>query len=233
MAPIYSRPCRAPLAAVERSIPTAPLGIWNKSPDLGVQEPGGAMADDDNRRRFVQLAMPHAGAAYNLARWLTKNDQDAQDVVQEAMMRALRYMATFHGDNARPWLLQIVRHACFSWLKENRPAERTYLDDNDDAMQDIPAPAGDEPHSVALRKAERAEINNAIAALPVAYREVLVLRELEDLSYSDIARIAEIPIGTVMSRLARARGLMRAALLPGARPVLRAVPRAINGGNAP
>ena len=187
------------------------------------------MGDDDNRRRFVLLAMPHAGAAYNLARWLTKNDQDAQDVVQEAMMRALRYMGKFHGDNARAWLLQIVRHACFSWLKENRPAERTFVDDSDDSLENVPGPAEDEPHTMALRKAERLEINQAIAALPVAYREVLVLRELEDLSYNDIARIADIPLGTVMSRLARARGLMRTALMPGGRPVLRTVPRSING----
>jgi len=187
------------------------------------------MGDDENRRRFVLLAMPHAGAAYNLARWLTKNDQDAQDVVQEAMMRALRYMGKFHGDNARAWLLQIVRHACFSWLKENRPAERTFVDDSDDSLENVPGPADDEPHTMALRKAERLEINQAIAALPVAYREVLVLRELEDLSYNDIARIADIPLGTVMSRLARARGLMRTALMPGGRPVLRTVPRSING----
>jgi RNA polymerase sigma-70 factor (ECF subfamily) len=190
------------------------------------------MEDDENRQRFLQLAMPHAGAAYNLARWLTQNEQDAQDVVQESMMRALRYMGKFRGDNARPWLLQIVRHACFSWLKENRPAERAYLDADDDALQAIPAPAGDEPQTIALRKAERHEINQAIAALPVPYREVLVLRELEDLSYADIARIAEIPVGTVMSRLSRARGLMRAALMPGARPVLRTVPRSVNGSTA-
>ena len=135
------------------------------------------MADDENRRRFVLLAMPHAGAAYNLARWLTKNDQDAQDVVQEAMMRALRYMGKFHGDNARAWLLQIVRHACFSWLKENRPAERLFLDEADESVHDIAAPPSDEPHSAAMRKADRLQINQAIAALPAAYREVLVLRE--------------------------------------------------------
>jgi RNA polymerase sigma-70 factor (ECF subfamily) len=190
------------------------------------------MEDDENRQRFLQLAMPHAGAAYNLARWLTQNEQDAQDVVQESMMRALRYIGKFRGDNARPWLLQIVRHACFSWLKENRPAERTYLDADDEALQAIPAPAGDEPQTMTLRKAERLEINQAIAALPVPYREVLVLRELEDLSYADIARIAEIPVGTVMSRLSRARGLLRAALMPDARPVLRTVPRSVNGSTA-
>jgi RNA polymerase sigma-70 factor (ECF subfamily) len=203
---------------------------WNKPATRPVLEPGDPMEDDEDRRRFVQLALPHAGAAYNLARWLTRNEQDAQDVAQEAMVRALRYIGTFHGDNARPWLLQIVRHACFSWLRENRPAERTFLDDDDDSLLDVAAPASDEPPALAVRKAERREINEAIAALPAAYREVLILRELEDLSYADIARIAEIPVGTVMSRLSRARGLMRTALAPSARPVLRTVPRAANGG---
>jgi RNA polymerase sigma-70 factor, ECF subfamily len=187
------------------------------------------MSDDENRRRFESLAMPHLSAAYNLARWLTRNDHDAQDVVQEALVRAMRYIGGFRGDNARAWLLQIVRHSCFSWLKENRPAERVY--EADDEMHDgIAAPAADEPHAVAARKADRLQINRAIAALPVAYREVLVLRELEDLSYNDIARIADIPVGTVMSRLARARGLMREAMTPpSTRAVLRPVPRSTNG----
>ena len=184
------------------------------------------MADEDeNWRRFELLAMPHLDAAYNLARWLTHNEHDAQDVVQDALMRAMRYIRGLRGDSARAWLLQIVRHTCYSWLKENRPAERVLLDDPDDAWAELAAPAAEEPPALALRKAERKQINEAIAALPVAYREVLVLRELEDLSYADIARIAEIPMGTVMSRLARARGLMRAALAPAARPVLRTVSR--------
>jgi len=190
------------------------------------------MDDDEDRRRFEVLALPHLDAAYNLARWLTHNDQDAQDVVQEALMRALRYMSKFHGDNARPWLLQIVRNACFAWLKQNRPAERLFLDDEDESLEGIAAPARYEPHAVAQRNAERLEINAAIAALPVGYREVLVLRELEDLSYTEIARIADIPLGTVMSRLARARGLLRLALTPAARPALRTVPRATNGGSS-
>ncbi len=191
------------------------------------------MSDDENWRRFELLALPHLDAAYNLARWLTHNEHDAQDVVQEAMVRAMRYIGGLRGDSARAWLLQIVRHTCWSWLKENRPAAQTHFDDADDAWQAIPAPAADEPHAVALRNAERVQINLAIAALPIAYREVLVLRELEDLSYSDIARIAEIPIGTVMSRLARARGLMRQALAPDARPTLRTVPRVTRGGATP
>lgn len=188
------------------------------------------MGDDENRRRFELLAMPHLDAAYNLARWLTRNDHDAQDVVQEAMVRALRYIGGFRGDNARPWLLQVVRHSCFTWLKANRPAERLFLDDADAALHDLAAPTGDEPPAVAARKADRQQINRAIAALPIAYREVLVLRELDDLSYGDIARIAEIPVGTVMSRLARARALMRQALMPSARPVLRPVPKTTLGG---
>lgn len=176
------------------------------------------------------LAMPHLDAAYNLARWLTRNDHDAQDVLQESLVRAMRYIGGFRGENARAWLLQIVRHCCFSWLKENRPSEKLSLDDVDETLSELAAPASDEPHSIAARKADRLQINEAISALPIAYREVLVLRELEDLSYSDIARIADVPVGTVMSRLARARGLMRQALMPSARPVLRTVPRTTQGG---
>ena len=188
------------------------------------------MSDDENWRRFELQAMPHLDAAYNLARWLTHNDQDAQDVVQESLLRAMRYINGLRGDGARAWLLQIVRHTCYSWLRKNRPAEKVALDDFDDASQEIAAPSGDEPPAVAMRNADRQQINAAIAGLPAAYREVLVLRELEDLSYGDIARIAEIPIGTVMSRLSRARGLMRAALTPLTRAQLRPVPRPAHGG---
>lgn len=187
------------------------------------------MTDDEGRRRFERLALPHLDAAYNLARWLTRNDHDAQDVAQEAFLRALRYFGGFRGDDARAWLLQIVRNTCFSWLDENRPAEVVALVEPEDAIADIAAPATDEPLAKAVRRADRAQINQAIAALPIVYREVLVLRELEDLAYSDIARIAGIPLGTVMSRLARARGLMRQALTPSARPLLRTVARATNG----
>jgi RNA polymerase sigma factor (sigma-70 family) len=98
------------------------------------------MGDDEDRRRFELLALPHLDAAYNLARWLTHDDHDAQDVVQDALMRALRYMGSFRGDNARAWLLQIVRHTCFSWLRENRPAQRLSLDDGDDPAHDVAAP---------------------------------------------------------------------------------------------
>jgi len=188
------------------------------------------VTESDDLRRFEVLVLPHLDAAYNLARWLTRNDQDAQDVVQDASMRAMRYFGGFRGDQARPWWLQIVRHTCYAWLKENRPAEVVAFDDDEDAWRELAAPAADEPHAIAVRNADRAQINQAIAALPIAYREVLVLRELEDLPYKDIARIADIPVGTVMSRLARARGLLRQALLHGARPVLRTVARSTPGG---
>ena len=191
------------------------------------------MTESDDLRRFEMLVIPHLDAAYNLARWLTRNDQDAQDVVQDASMRAMRYFGGFRGDQARAWWLQIVRHTCYAWLKENRPAEVVALDDSEDTWREVAAPAADEPHAIAVRNADRLQINQAIAALPIAYREVLVLRELEDLPYKDIARIADIPVGTVMSRLARARSLLRQALLPGARPVLRTVARSAQGGVKP
>ena len=178
------------------------------------------------RTRFEHLALPHLDAAYNLARWLTRNDHDAQDVVQEACLRAMRYFETFRGEHARPWLLQIVRHTAYSWLQRNRPAEVVSMQGHADNDGDVDgarwpeaaAPAADEPPAVAVRNADRVLINRAIAALPIAFREVLVLRELEDLSYKDIARIADIPVGTVMSRLSRARALLQQALQPGARP---------------
>jgi RNA polymerase sigma-70 factor (ECF subfamily) len=183
------------------------------------------MSDDDNWRRFEKLAMPHLDAAYNLARWLTRDEHDAQDVVQDACMRAMRYIGGFRGEAARPWLLQIVRNTCYSWLRENRPLERIMFDDSDDILQDMAAPEAEQPPAMAMRNADRRQINEAIAALPIPFREVLVLRELEDLPYSDIARIAEIPVGTVMSRLSRARALMKVALSSPVRPALRQVPR--------
>ena len=181
--------------------------------------------------RFEQLVLPHLDAAYNLARWLTRNDQDAQDVVQDASMRALRYVGGVRGEQARAWWMAIVRHTCFDWLQANRPAEVVPLDD-DDAQPELAAPAGDEPQAIAVRNADRAQLTRAIAALPVAYREVLVLRELEDLPYKDSARIADIPVGTVLSRLARARGLLRQALSPATRPMLHAVARPAAGNGA-
>ena len=148
--------------------------------------------------------LPHLDAAYNLARWITRNDHDAQDVVQEAVLRAYRFFEGLRGE-PKPWLLAIVRNSCLSWLQVNRPADLAAFDDR--AVEpEAPDEAG--PEAQAMRAVDRRMLNDAIAALPAQFREVIVLRELEDLSYKEIARVADVPIGTVMSRLARARRLL-------------------------
>lgn len=158
----------------------------------------------DPRQRFERLVLPHLDAAYNLARWITRNDHDAQDVVQEAVLRAYRFLDGLRGE-AKPWLLAIVRNSCLTWLQVNRPADLAGFDDR---IVEAPAPEDEGPETQAMRAFDRRMLNEAIAALPAQFREVLVLRELEDMSYKEIARIADVPIGTVMSRLARARRLL-------------------------
>jgi len=157
--------------------------------------------------RFDALVLPHLDAAYNLARWLTRDAYDAEDVVQDACVRALKYMGSLEGADARGWFLKIVRNAFYDWLGRNRPAEILH-DENEtvDAAVDVMAV---EPEQAAMRKAELRMLSDAVAALPLQYREVLILRELEEMSYKEIARVADIPISTVMSRLARARDLLQ------------------------
>jgi len=167
--------------------------------------------------RFEKSVLPHLDAAYNLARWLTRNDQDAQDVVQEAYLRAFRYFEGLRGGDARAWLLAIVRNAGYTWLQKNRPAEVLALDDAAAVAAEAEvaghaAPAETNPEVIVLQSVNRKLVNQALEDLPVAYREVLVMRELEDLSYKEIAAIAGVPIGTVMSRLARGRELLRRLL---------------------
>jgi len=162
--------------------------------------------------RFSELALPHLDAAYNLARWLARNGDDAEDIVQESCMRALRYFGSFRGGDARPWLLGIVRKTCFTWLERNHPAEvRGGFDEESDTLAAWDAPTPLDPQGEALARASRDAVNEAIAELPLAFREVLVLRELEELSYKEIAAIVGVPIGTVMSRLSRARALLHRA----------------------
>ena len=162
---------------------------------------------DGGRGRFEQVVLPQLDAAYNLARWLTRNGHDAEDVVQDAVERALRYFDAFRGGDARAWFLTIVRHACYDWLKRNRPAE--IVPGDADAIEGVPDTTTPTPEQMAVRNASTAVLAEAIAALPLGYREVLILRELEELPYREIARVVDIPIGTVMSRLARARGLLQ------------------------
>jgi RNA polymerase sigma-70 factor (ECF subfamily) len=179
---------------------------------------------DPKARRFEQLIMPHLDSAYNLARWLTRNDADAQDVVQEACMRAFKYFDGFDGQYANAWLLKIVRNTCFNWLKVNRPSDATLaLDDDIEEIDRDPAAMainanglGRSPEELVGIRRDADRLNHAIEALPASYREILILREMDDLSYREIANIVGVPIGTVMSRLARARGLLQAALRPSA-----------------
>jgi len=166
-----------------------------------------------SRGRFEDVVLPHADAAYNLARWLTRNEHDADDVTQDAMLRAYRFFPGLRGE-PRPWLLAIVRNVCWTWLKAKRPAE---LDVIDEIEAETPG-----PDVLLAREVDRKALNDAIASLPVPFREAIILRELEDLSYKQIAHIADVPIGTVMSRLARARRMLADALRPqAAAPLLR------------
>lgn len=149
-----------------------------------------------------QVALPHITAAYNLARWLTRNDHDAEDVVQEAYLRAFKFFAGFRGGDGRSWLLRMVRNTCYTWLKRNRASELSLLPDEE--IDDI-ASGDPNPETTMLRKANGELLKQALEELPLEFREVVILRELEGLSYKQIALIADIPMGTVMSRLARAR----------------------------
>jgi len=174
------------------------------------------LARENLRDRFELLVLPHLDSAYNLARWLLRDDQDAKDVVQEAVLRAFRFFDQLRGENARPWLLKIVRNASMTWLHDKRVKQATPLDESDsyeksasvyDSQDSIP-----DPEELMLAKVDREAINTAIDSLPTEFKEALLLREFEDLSYREIAGILEIPIGTVMSRLARARTLVAKAL---------------------
>jgi RNA polymerase sigma-70 factor, ECF subfamily len=170
--------------------------------------------DADRATRFQQIALPHLDAAHNLARWLTKNDFDAEDMVQEAYLRAFKYFDSFRGSNARAWLLGIVRNVCYDWLRANRMLVTTPLGDDADfeRIVEAAASAGDgvaaNPETTLLHRRDVELVNRLIEELPPDYRMMLILREMEDLSYREIAEVAGIPIGTVMSRLARARGLL-------------------------
>jgi RNA polymerase sigma-70 factor (ECF subfamily) len=166
-------------------------------------------------RDFEQIVMPHLDAAYNLAYWITRSRADAQDVVQDACLRALKYFDTFAGESPSAWLLTIVRRTCYTWLKRNRRSEETLALD-DEVAADVEDPAllmgghglARDPETLMIEARDSKQLHRLIAVLPVPYREIIVLRELEELSYRDIADVIGIPIGTVMSRLARARALL-------------------------
>jgi RNA polymerase sigma-70 factor (ECF subfamily) len=166
--------------------------------------------------RFDQVMLPHLDAAYNLARWLSGSATEADDVVQEAFLRAFRFFDGYTGDNPRAWLLAIVRNTWFTeWRKHHHQADSTPYDDSLQVDEQLPGwsdESGDDPEKMAVRQDETDLVHRALAMLPVEFREVIVLRELEDLSYKDVAQVAGIPIGTVMSRLSRARRLLCSAV---------------------
>jgi RNA polymerase sigma-70 factor (ECF subfamily) len=170
--------------------------------------------DGDEVGGFDDVILPHLDAAYNLARWLVRSSTDAEDVAQEACLRALRYFGTFHGVDARAWLLRIVRNTSYRWMQDHRAQQSAAEFD-----EDIHSGTGERPNpeALALQRDDGRLLEQAMRKLPARFREVLVLRELEGLSYKEISDVAGIPMGTVMSSLSRARERLRDALrdLPG------------------
>ena len=165
---------------------------------------------DDRRRRFETQALPHLDAAFNLARWLTRSDADADDVVQDAMLRAWRAFDGFRGGDIRPWLLAIVRNCWRSARADSKRRGQVALPEEHMAMTgEVLQFTGPSPEASAVRSSEGRKLDAVIASLPEEFREVLILREMEELSYREIATITAVPIGTVMSRLARGRAILR------------------------
>jgi RNA polymerase sigma-70 factor (ECF subfamily) len=175
----------------------------------------GWIAERRQRSRFEAVALPHLDAAYSLARWLTRNDADAADVVQEAYLRAFRYFDSYREGDAKSWVLRIVRRTSYSWIERNRPAELVALEVVDDmgeadAAAATPASGGDTEAQV-LSRSDLRRLDRLLEALPTPLREAVVLRELHELDYRQIAEVTGVPIGTVMSRLHRARTALRRA----------------------
>lgn len=167
------------------------------------------MQDQKRLSAFEQTILPHLGAAYNLARWLTRNDTDAEDVVQEAYLRAFKFFGSFRGGDSRAWLLTIVRNTCYTWRQQNRTKELTTVFDEElhGTENEI-----SNPETILSENLNAELLKKALDKLPVEFREVLILRELEGFSYKEIADVANVPLGTVMSRLARARKQLQQTL---------------------
>jgi RNA polymerase sigma-70 factor (ECF subfamily) len=156
--------------------------------------------------RFEQLVLPHLDAAYNLARWLVGNTADAEDIVQEAFLRAMRFFDGFRGRDSRAWLLKIVRNTSYSWVRKNRPAR---LADEFDETIHSDESASENAEVKLLSRAQSERVREALEALPLTFKEILVLREIEGLSYKEISEVTGVAMGTVMSSLSRARRRLR------------------------
>jgi|SRR5882724_3159552 len=181
------------------------------------QAPSSIVQNKDDRAVFDEVFLPHMAEAYRLAQWLTGNAYDAEDIVQDAALRAFRGIKTFGAVNARAWSLTIVRNTAYSWLTKNRPKAVVFTDDLSESEQqelEHEGPQGrvETPEEAALFKADAVAVQEALAQLPAQFREVIVLREINQLNYRDIAEITSVPIGTVMSRLSRGRQLLIALL---------------------
>ena len=172
-------------------------------------EDGNIVPGQDDHGRFARLVLPHLGDAYSLARWITGSRADAEDVVQEACLRAFRAIGGVADGSARPWLLTIVRNTAYTWLRKNRPSAILVVEDLE-AVENAQAVPGDPdsqtPETTLIAKTDAAALEDAIAAVPMPYRETMILRDVQGLSYREIAEVTGVPIGTVMSRLARGRG---------------------------
>ena len=168
-----------------------------------------SLSDHKELIAFNDAVLPHMDAAYNLARWLTRNDHDAEDIVQEASLRAFKYWPGLSHRDSRSWLLAIVRNTFYTWLRQRSP-EAPRLSDGE--LDDIETGTPN-PESATMREADREMLKSALEDLPHEFREAVVLREMEGLSYKEIADIAHVPIGTVMSRLARGRKRLQATLM--------------------
>jgi RNA polymerase sigma-70 factor (ECF subfamily) len=173
------------------------------------------LSSDDDDARFRSAVLPHLGDAYSLARWITGNRADAEDVVQDACLRAFRAIGSFSDGDGRAWVLTIVRNTAYTWLRKNRPSAVLAVEDLE-AVETAQAILGDPdretPETKLIAEADAASLHAAIAALPTPYRETIILRDSQELSYREIAAVTGVPIGTVMSRLARARRRVIATL---------------------
>jgi len=173
------------------------------------------LGDTESGTTFEAVVLKHLDAAHNLARWLTRDPHDAEDVVQQACLRAFRYFNGFRGDNGRAWLLAIVRNTFHTWLTQNRQDHTSVeYDEASIGLEQVEASRedhlhGTDPEKLVLRAADQRLVEAAMLQLPAEFREILVLRELEELSYKEIAEIVGVPLGTVMSRLSRARARLR------------------------
>lgn len=200
----FTRICRA-------KSPSPPEGAWQTLP--GVLDHGADLSEKALAERFGEVVLPHLGDALTLARWLTGNAADAEDVVQEACVKAHAGISGYAGGNARAWLLTIVRNTAYTWMSRNRPRGMLAVGDLGDLDQMAAAhgtslPDEDGPEASLIARADTAALEVAIAALPQPFRETLVLRDINGLSYREIAAMLGVPMGTVMSRLARARSLL-------------------------